>query len=158
MKWLSLKLCSLLFAGVAATALVPALALGQDNLVGSVGLGVALAVGESDNVVDDGYTVRGQVAREFGLFAVTAQTGWTRLLAATDGNADKDLDLWHAGVGGRVVLGPVFGGLNAFYNFGDTSDKGFDLIPELGVKVWRLELVGDARFDQWAALRLGYRF
>ena len=148
---------SLLFVAL-VLPLSPAHARAQMDLVSSVGVGAVIAVGESENVVDDGYTVRGQVSKHFGLFSAQGQTGWTRLQAATNGTAESDLDLWHAGVGGRVHLGPVFAGVNAFYNFGDTVDEGFDLIPEAGVAFWRLELVTDVRLDDWVALRVDFVF
>ena len=149
---------TLCFAVVGLLLFATAPLSAQSPWESSIGAGIALAVGETDNVVDDGYTIRGQVARRFGLFAVTGQTGWTRLLSGDEESGTEDADLWHAGVGGRVHLGPVFGGVNAFYNFGDTSDKGFGLIPEVGVRFWRLELVGDVRFDHWAAIRAGFVF
>ena len=152
-----MRIAQLLTVCLAVTT-TPTMLLGQSNLVSSVGLGAVLALGESENVIDDGYTVRGQVGKSFGLVSVHGQTGWTRLLAATDGLAEEDLDLWHVGAGGRIGFGPLFAGVNAFYNFGDTNEDGFDLVPEAGLRFWRLEFVSDVRFDHWVAFRLGYVF
>lgn len=120
----------------------------------SIGVGWATPQGDLDDVVDDGYTVRGQLGLSaLGLVQVHGQGGWTRFDAGSE--SSDDFDLFHAGVGARVGLGLVFVGANAVYFFGDGDDEvGF--FPEVGVSLLMLEIVADYNFSadrDWFAIR-----
>lgn len=126
----------------------------------SIGVGVASPQGDFGDVVDEGYTVRAQLALSaLGLVSVHTQGGWTRFPAESE--VDDDANILHAGVGARLgVFGIMFVGANGAYFFGDGDDEvGF--FPEIGVGLGPLEVVADYRvgsdFD-WFGLRGALKF
>lgn len=139
-----------LVAGMLAFAAAPT----EAQISTSLGAGWATPQGDLDDVVDDGYTVRGQLALSaLGLVGVHAQGGWTRFAAS--GEAADDLDIFHAALGARVGMGLLFVGANAAYFFGDGEDEaGF--FPEVGLSFLMLEVVADYNFTadrDWFAIR-----
>ena len=129
---------------------------------GSLGLGAAKPFGDFKDVADLGLTFRGQAGVRLWIFDAHLQTGATTFTAADDVSEsdDDNRTIYHAGAGARLGLGFLWVGANAAYFFGD-GEKGIGFFPEVGAKIWRIEIVGDVRIDgdeKWAAARIGYRF
>ena len=146
--------------------LILAFALGAPQadaqIYGSAGVGAAKPFGDFKDVADLGITFRGQAGISLWIADVHLQTGVTSFTAADGVPEDEDdnLNIYHAGAGARVGLGFLWVGANAAYFFGD-GEKGIGFFPEVGAKIWRLEVVGDVRVDgseKWAAARVGFWF
>jgi len=149
-------------AAVAALLLVaPATAAAQ--LSASVGAGVANPLGDFGDIVDPGFTLRGQVGVNLLVAGVHAQVGYSRFSGITDEEAGLDtgdVDIYHYGLGGRVGVGLAWLGATAARFSGD-GEGTFGFIPEVGVGLGPLEAVADVRItgdQKWWALRGALRF
>lgn len=132
----------------------------EAQIATSVAAGVAHPVGDLDDAVDSGFTLRGQAGLSLLVAGLHAQVGYTRFPGDDVGGVEiEDVDFFHAGVGGRLGLGLAWVGLNAAYFTGDGED-GVGLLPEVGVGLGPLEAVADGRLDgdaKWVAVRVGLK-
>jgi hypothetical protein len=127
----------------------------------SLGLGVVMPQDELSDVYDVGLTFRGQAGLSLAMLGAHIQTGVTSFSFADDvTSGDEEATVYHVGAGARLGIGFLWVGANGAYFFGDGED-GVGYFPEVGLKLWRLEVVADYRVDSdqtWLATRLAWRF
>lgn len=127
---------------------------------GSLGVGVAVPTGELDAFVDPGFTLRLQSSVPVSpLIESQLQGGWTRFLADDAVDGSESFDSYHVSLGIRLGTEFFVGG-NGGYFFGD-GDDGFAFFPEAGIRISRIELVGDIRVtgdERWWTVRAAWLF
>lgn len=132
----------------------------QAQSTGSIGVGVAVPTGDLDTFVDPGFTLRLQSSVPVSpLMNTQLQGGWTRFLADDDVTDSGTVDSYHVSLGIRLGT-EFFVGANGGYFFGDGDDQ-FAIFPEAGIRISRVELVGDIRVTgdaRWWTVRAGWLF
>jgi len=153
------RITSLTLGALAVGALMVAPTAAEAQLSASITGGIANATGDAGDVTDSGFTVQGRAELSLLLAGVHANAGFTRLSGA---DGFEDADLWNAGVGARVGLGPLLWvGANGNYYAGGDIDNEFGIVPEVGASIGPLEAIidykatGDIKF--WS-IRAGLRF
>lgn len=154
------KLILTILMGGATAMVAPATLSAQ--LQTSLGVGLAIPVGDFGDAFERGYTVRGQVGLSMIAVGVHAQAGWSRFPAIQQGDIElADADIYHLVAGARFGLGPLWVGGNGGYFYGDDDQEGIAFFPEVGAGLGPLEAVADLRVGgdaRWLGLRVALRF
>ena len=139
----------------------------QQNGVTSLGVVGAfnVPVGDLGDITDPGWGVYAQGTAGKGILTLVAEGGYDKLSAKDfeiggEPVTGESLDAWHAALGARFTLGPIYAGGLAGYWFNDVDE--FDVVPMIGLHVWKLDigarykgLFGD--FD-WIGITAGIHF
>lgn len=123
---------------------------------GSLLVGPTTPYGDFADSYDPGISLRLESGVEAALVGAHATAGWSRFGAA--GSGGEDADVFDVGLGARLILGPLFAGVNGAYFFGDGED-GFGFVPNVGGHLLFLEAILEARVDgeQWWSVKVGIR-
>ena len=110
-----------------------------------------------------GWGFGGQLIRGQGAFALFGEVGYDHFgvdvpEGVPEDSYGSDFNPWHLGGGAKLAVGPInVAGLVGYWS--DVED--FDVVPIVGIKVWRLQLgarykglLGDG---DWIALTAGFR-
>ncbi|HKP27816.1 MAG TPA: hypothetical protein VJU15_00340 [Gemmatimonadales bacterium] len=120
---------------------------------------------DTGDAASTGWGLGLQFTRGQGAFALFGEVGYDHFgIEGVEGlppgtDYGTDLNPWHFGGGAKVAVGPInVAGLVGYW----TDIEDFDLVPIVGVKIWRLQtgvrykgLFGDG---DWIALTVGFGF